>query len=103
MTFDEVSQLIREHGIEPAELNDEEFDPPNSLMGGMFPMGGGLIRVAGLPTDLCQNSVHHVEGRAEFPDLVSRLNQRVRGRISWANCRLAFSMSCSARVALTAR
>jgi two-component system NtrC family sensor kinase len=73
MTFDEVTQLIRECGVDPRELNDEEFDPPNSLLGGLYPMGGGLIRVAGLPTDLFQNSVHHVEGRAEFRDLIGRL------------------------------
>lgn len=76
MTFDEITQLIHEQGIDPCSLHDEEFDPPHSYLGGLYPMGGGLIRVAGLPTDLSQNSVHHVEGRAEFRDLVARLTRR---------------------------
>jgi two-component system, NtrC family, sensor kinase len=77
MTFDEVEQIIRDHQIDVTELNDEEFDFPVSYLGGIYPMGGGLIRSAGLPSDLFQNSVHHVAGRADFTDLVMRLNQRM--------------------------
>jgi two-component system, NtrC family, sensor kinase len=77
MTFDEVEQLLREHEIDPTELADEEFDPPHSFLGGLYPMGGGLIRASGLPTDLFQNSVHHVEGRSAFRDLVMNLNQGI--------------------------
>jgi two-component system NtrC family sensor kinase len=75
MTFDEVTLLIKEQGIDPQELSDEEFDPPHSWLGGLYPIGGGLTRVAGLPTDIFQNAVHHVEGRAEFRDLVARFKK----------------------------
>ncbi|MBF0544091.1 MAG: histidine kinase [Candidatus Riflebacteria bacterium] len=78
LTFSEVEELIRQSGIDPARLNNEEFDPPHSRLGGLFPMQGGLIRVASLPTDLYQNSVHHVAGRAEFSDLIEKLNYRIQ-------------------------
>ena len=81
MTFEEVEQLIKEAGIRSEQLqalNDEEFDAPNSLLGGIFPMGGGLLSVAGLPTDICQTSVHTISGRADFTDSMLRLNRRVK-------------------------
>ena len=47
-------------------------------LGGVFPLGGGLAKVADLPTDITQNSVHEVSGHAEFTDVVARLSRRVR-------------------------
>lgn len=78
MTFSEVEELIRQKGIDPGELSDEEFDPPHSYLGGIYPMEGGLIRVAELPTDIFQNAVHHVAGRGEFTDLINKLTTRIK-------------------------
>jgi two-component system, NtrC family, sensor kinase len=78
MTFEEVEQLISQRGIDAKQLDDEEFDPPHSYLGGVFPLGGGLAKVADLPTDITQNSVHEVSGHAEFTDVVARLCKRVR-------------------------
>jgi two-component system, NtrC family, sensor kinase len=78
MTFEEVEQLISQRGIDAKELDDDEFDPPHSYLGGVFPLGGGLAKVANLPTDITQNSVHEVSGHSEFTDLIARLSKRVR-------------------------
>ena len=95
MTFDEVEQLTRDCGVDPAKLDDGEFDPPHSMRGGIFPLGGGLINAAGLPADLFQNSVHHVAGRAEFTDLVTKLNERIRhGRLSELQTRFFDVLFC---------
>jgi len=78
MTFEEVEQLIAQRGIDAKTLDDDEFDPPHSYLGGVFPLGGGLAKVADLPTDILQNSVHEVSGHTEFTDVVARLCRRVR-------------------------
>lgn len=77
ITFPEVEEYFRSKGINPTTLEDEEFDPPHSFMGGIYPVEGGLIRAAGLPTDVFQNEVHHVSGKTQFTDLIAKLNNRV--------------------------
>jgi signal transduction histidine kinase len=95
ITFEEVEKIIFEHGVDPRELVDEEFDPPHSYLGGLFPMGGGLIRVAGLPADLFQNCVTHVEGRAAFRHLITKLNQSIQeGRIGELQTRFFDVLFC---------
>jgi len=76
MTFTEVFHLFEERNVDPTVLKDEEFDPPHSLLGSIYPLAGGLVRVAELPSGLDQNAVYQVGGREEFIDLVDKLKQR---------------------------
>jgi len=77
MTFSEAFDLFREHNIDPDAQNDEEFDPPLSRMGSLYPVAGGLVQVSELPSGVDQNAVYQVGGRAEFIDLVDKLKQRI--------------------------
>ncbi len=79
MNYADVRRLFEEKGFKLEELNDEEFDPPQSLVGGLYPMAGALIHVADLPSGISQNAVYHVAGRSEFTDLVEKLRQRMAG------------------------
>jgi two-component system NtrC family sensor kinase len=77
MTFTEVFDLFRNRDVNPAEQNDEEFDPPHSWMGSIYPVAGGLVQVSELPAGVDQNAVYQVVGRGEFIDLVNKLKQRI--------------------------
>ncbi len=78
LTFPEVQQLFGEAGIDLDTLALEEFDPPYSRLGGIFPAPGGLTRTAGITCDLLENRVADVNGPGFFIDVISRLRQRAR-------------------------
>jgi signal transduction histidine kinase/NAD-dependent dihydropyrimidine dehydrogenase PreA subunit len=79
LTFPELRELLAtEAGGNLAELSDEDFDPPHSMTGGIFPVPKGLLRTAELPDDLLANEVSDVVGTEAFSDVVERLHQRVQ-------------------------
>jgi two-component system NtrC family sensor kinase len=80
MTFTEVFDLFRKRDVHPAKQDDEEFDPPHSLMGSIYPIAGGLVQVSDLPAGVAQNVVYPVVGRGEFIDLISKLKHRVSSK-----------------------
>jgi signal transduction histidine kinase/Fe-S-cluster-containing hydrogenase component 2 len=66
LTFAELRQMIAAHGVEPAAVEDSEFDPPHSRGGALFPISGGMLQVAGIQEDLVTGHVMVAEGPAEF-------------------------------------
>ena len=77
MTFKEVFDLFRERNVNPFDQEDEDFNPPHSQMGSIYPIAGGLVQVSDLPSGVDQNAVYQVVGRGEFIDLVDKLKQRI--------------------------
>ncbi len=77
-TFFDVRELFHRRGIIPAELPEEDFDPPYSRLGGVFPIPGGLISVADLPFDLLEPGVSELSRRELLLDTIERLQFRVR-------------------------
>jgi signal transduction histidine kinase/Pyruvate/2-oxoacid:ferredoxin oxidoreductase delta subunit len=66
LTFAELRQMIAAHGIDPHVVTGYEFDPPHSRGGGLFPISGGMLQVAGIQEDLVTGHVMVAEGPAEF-------------------------------------
>ena len=62
----ELRQMIAAHGIDPHVVTGYEFDPPHSRGGGLFPISGGMLQVAGIQEDLVTGHVMVAEGPAEF-------------------------------------
>ncbi len=77
-TFPELCDLLAQRGIDPGRLEDEELDGPHSLLGGVYPVPGGLLRAAELPCDLLDSEVATVVGRDSFTDTVERLRQKLQ-------------------------
>jgi two-component system NtrC family sensor kinase len=77
MTFTEAFDLFRDKGVHPENQASEDFDPPHSRFGSIYPVAGGLVQVSNLPSGLDQNVVYPVVGRNEFIDLVDKLKQRI--------------------------
>ncbi len=70
LTFAELRQLVARRGIDPSRVEGYEFDPPRSRGGGLFPISGGMLQVAGIQEDLVTGHVMVAEGPAEFAQAI---------------------------------
>jgi two-component system, NtrC family, sensor kinase len=78
ITFHEIPAVLARANVNPESMPSEEFDPPHSTLGGIFPVQGGLVRAAEIPCDLLENGIAEVSGPDSFTDLMTRLSRRVR-------------------------
>ena len=63
LTFRELSDMFVEAGIVPDSLTESGFDSPRCHIGRSFPISGGLLKTAGLSTDILQNDIVVTEGK----------------------------------------
>jgi signal transduction histidine kinase/Pyruvate/2-oxoacid:ferredoxin oxidoreductase delta subunit len=70
LTFAELRQMIAAHDIDPQKVKGYRFDPPRSRGGGLFPISGGMLQVAGIQEDLVTGHVMVAEGPAEFAQAI---------------------------------
>jgi signal transduction histidine kinase/Fe-S-cluster-containing hydrogenase component 2 len=95
ITFREINEMFEKRGIDPRCLEDEEFDPPHSYLGGIYPISGGLTRGAEISADLTDNKVADVCAPDGFTDLVARLQQHVHdGQLPQLETRLYDVLFC---------
>jgi two-component system, NtrC family, sensor kinase len=95
ITFREIRQIFLDKDIDASALADEEFDPPHSYLGGIYPVSGGLTRGAEIPSDVVESRVADVCGPDGFTDLVERLQQHVRdGQLERQGTRLFDVLFC---------
>lgn len=70
LTFAELRQLFSRHGLDLDAVPPVEFDPPHARGGGLFPISGGMLQVAGIQEDLVTGHVMVGEGPAEFAQAI---------------------------------
>ncbi len=63
LTFKELSMMFDAKSIDPGALAPEEFDSPPCLVGGAFPISGGLLRTAEVTPDILDNDIVVAEGK----------------------------------------
>lgn len=63
LTYKELLAMFAEAEIVPEELQESGFDGPRSYLGRSFPISGGLLKTAGLSTDILENDVLITEGK----------------------------------------
>jgi len=63
LTFEELQRMFDEDGIHPARRPLSSFDGPRAHVGRAFPISGGLLRTAGLGTDLLENEIVGTDGK----------------------------------------
>ena len=68
LTFREFDQMLADADIRPAELAEGDFDGPRCMIGGSFPIPGGLLRTAGISADILENEVVVTEGKDRVLD-----------------------------------
>lgn len=62
LTFIELEEWFSEAGIDPQKLPGEAFDCSRTHWGRLFPLAGGLLRTAGLSTDMLAGRTATVTG-----------------------------------------
>lgn len=70
LTFAELKQLFHEAGVSGDNCEPSEFDPPHASMGGLFPVGRGLLQAAGLNEDLLQDEIVSTDGARNFVEAI---------------------------------
>ena len=63
LTFPELRRMLKRAGIVPSSVEPSEFDPPHGAVGGVFPIGRGMLQTAGIQEDLMTGEVVATEGR----------------------------------------
>ena len=62
LTFTELEKWLKQENINPAELPPEQCDNPGSNWARLFPLAGGLLRTAGLSSDMLAERMATVTG-----------------------------------------
>lgn len=75
LTFDECTTLFERCGIDPATQAEVEFDQPRANLGQIYPVSGGLLKSAGIGSDVMNEEVVIVEGRQRCMNIISELAQ----------------------------
>ena len=75
LTFDELIALFAVRGIEAAAQPPMEFDPPDADLGQIYPVSGGLLKSAGISSDVMDAEVVIVEGRQRCLNILNEIAQ----------------------------
>jgi two-component system NtrC family sensor kinase len=70
LTFTELRQMMTARGFDLDEIPPADFDAPHARGGGLFPISGGMLQVAGIQEDLVTGHVMVGEGPAEFAQAI---------------------------------
>lgn len=63
LTYKEICRMLAEAKIEPEQLQESGFDGPRCYLARSFPISGGLLKTAGLSSDILENDVVVTEGK----------------------------------------
>ena len=70
LTFKELRELFKKYNIEPSEENKQDFDPPHSGRGIVFPVSRGLIQTINKTDDLLEGNIVSSSGKGNFKEVV---------------------------------
>ncbi|MGE5354114.1 MAG: [Fe-Fe] hydrogenase large subunit C-terminal domain-containing protein [Acidobacteriota bacterium] len=91
LTFTELKEIFRNKKVELSELPDEDFDPPHSHMGKVFPLAGGLLKTASISNDILAKETIVVEGKDKVLEI---LNEIAQGNINSKFVDILFCEGC---------
>jgi len=91
LTFPELSDMLKEEGIDPALEEDGEISGPRASLGRLWPVPGGLLKVAGISTDILSSDIVVAEG---IDRAIGCLREFVEGRARTKFLDLFFCQGC---------
>jgi len=71
LTFKELRNLFDEYKINSDDVNPQDFDPPHSGRGAVFPISRGIINTIQLEESLVNENIIVAEGRTNFKEAIS--------------------------------
>jgi two-component system, NtrC family, sensor kinase len=75
LTFDELIRLFAQACIDPATAEVSDFDEPRAHLGQIYPVSGGLLKSAGISSDVMDEQVIVVEGRQRCLNIINEIAQ----------------------------
>ena len=91
LTFKELVDLWKTLNVHPEEAKMVNFDPPHPSLGRLYPISGGLLKSAGLPTDIMDTDIIFTEGKQRTLDMLDSLKD---GEINARFVDLLFCEGC---------
>jgi iron only hydrogenase large subunit-like protein/nitrogen-specific signal transduction histidine kinase len=74
LTFTEIKRMLITCGIDPAKMEESDFDPPHACMGKTFALAGGLLKTAKIPGDILEKEIIVVEGKRKVTELIDEIS-----------------------------
>jgi signal transduction histidine kinase/iron only hydrogenase large subunit-like protein len=71
ITFTELRQLFKSHGIDHNVVSVSDFDPPMAGKGSVFPVSHGLLNTMGVTSDVAECDIIVADGRKDFIDAIT--------------------------------
>ena len=75
LTFNELITMFAHAGIDPAASEVSDFDEPRANLGQIYPVSGGLLKSAGIGSDVMDEAVVIVEGRQRCLNIINEIAQ----------------------------
>ncbi len=91
LTFAELKEMLAARGIDPGHEEEGQFAGPKSHLGRLYAIPGGLLKVAGLTSDISSNDIVIGEGKER---VVKCLRDFAKGKIRTRFLDLFFCEGC---------
>ena len=91
LTFPEISEMLATKGIDPVSEEDGELSGPRPGLGRLWPVPGGLLKIAHISADILSNDNVVAEG---IDRAISCLREFVEGRTSTRFLDIFFCQGC---------
>ncbi|MCE5268875.1 MAG: hypothetical protein LLG00_13430 [Planctomycetaceae bacterium] len=75
LMFAELRRMFADNGIFPEGIAASDFDPPHGGLGGLFPVGRGMLQAANLKEDLMTGDVIATQGRSHMLEAVKEFGE----------------------------
>ncbi len=81
LTFHEVKELFSKNEIVLETLDNSNFDPPYANLGKSYPLAGGLIKTANIPSDILAKEIIVVEGKDKVVQVINDIaEERIKSK-----------------------
>ena len=91
LTFPELSEMLAAKGIDPVSEEEGQFSGPVPCLGRLYPVPGGLLKIAGVSSDILSSDIGIAEG---IDRAVSCLQEFVEGRTRTSFMDIFFCQGC---------
>jgi len=75
LTFLELKEMLAARQIDVSSCGNLDFDSEPAYLGRLYPVGGGLLRSAGIDADILANQVLVIEGREDCLEFLKAVNE----------------------------
>ncbi|MBC7324676.1 MAG: histidine kinase, partial [Moorella sp. (in: Bacteria)] len=75
LTFPELKEMLAARQIDVSSCGNLDFDNDPAYLGRLYPVGGGLLRSAGIDSDILANQVLVIEGREDCLEFLQAVNE----------------------------